>query len=172
MNDTQRFPDFEHAVSSMLTARKAVPAGRSLVVGVSTIDGAGKGYFTAKLIERLRRRSLNAIGINVDGWLNLPHVRFNTDNSAEHFYEHALRFDEMFEKLILPLKAKRSHRVVADFAEETASAYRKHKYAFEHVDVRAQSHCRGRPGFVEIQERQALLLVARVVKACGRTANS
>lgn len=25
--------------------------------------------------------------INLDGWLNLPPVRFNESNSAEHFYQ-------------------------------------------------------------------------------------
>jgi hypothetical protein len=42
---------------------------------------------------------------------------------AAHFYEHAIRFDDMFTQLILPLKEKRTHDVVADFAEETASEY-------------------------------------------------
>lgn len=131
----QAFTSFERAVSSIVSARDAIAAGRSLVIGVSGIDGAGKGHFTANLVERLGGHGLHAVGINVNGWLNPPHVRFSRDNRAEHFYERAIRFDEMFEQLILPLKAKRSHQVVADFAEETASAYRKHTYAFDNVDV-------------------------------------
>lgn len=46
--------------------------------------------------------------------------------------EQAIRFDEMFEKLILPPRAKRSCRVT--FVEET-STYRRHEDAFDNVDV-------------------------------------
>ena len=62
-------------------------------------------------------------------------MRFDPAHPAEHFYRHAFRFDEMFERLILPLRDRRSIRLEADFTEETATAYRKHVYAFEDVDV-------------------------------------
>lgn len=38
----QAFTSFERAVSSIVSARDAITAGRSLVIGVSGIDGAGK----------------------------------------------------------------------------------------------------------------------------------
>lgn len=41
----------------------------------------------------------------------------------------------MFEQLVLPLRDHRSVRVEADFAEETATDYRRHTYAFEDIDV-------------------------------------
>jgi uridine kinase len=71
----------------------------------------------------------------VDGWLNLPEVRFSRERPAERFYEKALRLDEMFEKLVLPLKQKRSVRLAADFTEETATSYRPHVYEYDDVDV-------------------------------------
>src|SRR5262249_16161084 len=49
--------------------------------------------------------------------------------------ENAIRFDEMFEELILPLKENRTHSLTADFTEETAVEYRKHDYRFENIDV-------------------------------------
>jgi len=73
--------------------------------------------------------------INIDGWLNLPARRFSQDRPGEHFYEHAIRFEELFDQLVLPLRARRTHEVVADFAEETATAYRPHAYRYENVDV-------------------------------------
>ena len=73
--------------------------------------------------------------IGIDGWLNLPPARFDPLNPAAHFYEHAIRFDEMFERLVSPLRDRRSIRLEADWAEETATAYRRHVYDFRDVDV-------------------------------------
>jgi uridine kinase len=106
-----------------------------MLVAVSGIDGCGKGYVTAHIVAELQRRGARAVGINIDGWLNLPHARFNEERPAEHFYLHAIRFDEMFGQLILPLKRDRSIRVEADFAEETAREYRKQTYEYQDVDV-------------------------------------
>jgi uridine kinase len=71
----------------------------------------------------------------VDGWLNLPDKRFSAIGPAEHFYENAIRSDELFTQLLLPLKDQRSVSVAADFAEETAGNYRQHTYSFKDVDV-------------------------------------
>jgi uridine kinase len=81
------------------------------------------------------RLGANAAGINIDGWLNLPHVRFGKKRPEEHFYRSAIRFDEMFERLVLPLKANRTYRVEFDFAEETATSFRRQTYDFRDVDV-------------------------------------
>lgn len=128
-------PEIEPAVRMILDARARTPARRSVLVGISGIDGSGKGYVTARLAAALEERGLGVANVNVDGWLNLPHRRFNEQDPAAHFYAHAIRFDELFARLVLPLKARRSHRLVADFAEETATAYRPHTYCFEDVDV-------------------------------------
>lgn len=108
---------------------------QSFLVAVSGIDGSGKGYITAQIVAELQGRGLKAVGINVDGWLNLPAVRFNKERPAETFYHHAIRFEEMFERLILPLKRDRSICVEVDYTEETAVNYRKHTYDFKDVDV-------------------------------------
>jgi uridine kinase len=121
-------------LAAILAKRKALPAERSILIGITGIDGAGKGYITEKLIAQLEQNDLRAISINIDGWLNPPHKRFNGANPAEHFYENAIRFEEMFEHLIVPLKETRSVHLEADFAAETASEYSKHLYHFEDVD--------------------------------------
>jgi uridine kinase len=74
--------------------------------------------------------------INIDGWLNLPDRRFSQKNPAEHFYEYGLRLGEMFERLVLPLRDRRTLRIEADLADPTnATAYRRHTYEFEDVDL-------------------------------------
>lgn len=107
----------------------------ALLVAISGIDGSGKGYITHRLAGSLAQRHLNIAAINIDGWLNLPDKRFSQINPAEHFYHHAIRFDELFTQLVFPLRDQRAIALEADYAEETASAYCQHLYQFEDVDV-------------------------------------
>ncbi len=121
--------------NKILEVRRSVSSQRSVLVAVSGIDGSGKGYVTAQIVKVLQVKGMRAAGINIDGWLNLPHKRFSTSNPAEHFYLHAIRFDEMFAQLVLPLRDRRSLRVEADFSDETAAEYRRHVYEFEDIAV-------------------------------------
>ena len=122
-------------VDEILDARSSIPSQRSVLTAITGIDGCGKGYVTARIVDALQTKGVRAVAINIDGWLNLPNRRFDTSNPAEHFYLHAIRFEEMFAQLILPLRDHRSLRIVADYAEETATEYRRHVYEFEDVDV-------------------------------------
>ena len=110
-------------------------AGPALLVGISGIDGSGKGYLAGRLHARLTQAGLRVAPLNVDGWLNLPGVRFSRTRPGEHFYHHALRLEQMFARLVLPLRRRRSIDIVAPHAEETATAYRDRRYAFHDVDV-------------------------------------
>jgi uridine kinase len=128
--------DVDAAVRTILDCRARVAPGRALLVSVSGIDGSGKGYVTELIISRLRGRHVQAVAINADGWLNLPSRRFDPARPAEHFYENGLRLDEMFRQLVLPLRARRSLRLVADLADATGrEGYRRHAYEYEDVDV-------------------------------------
>jgi uridine kinase len=122
-------------VAETLEARSRVPATRALLVGISGIDGSGKGFITEKLADALRTKSLNVALIPADDWLNLPHVSINRDNYAEHFYEHAIRFDEMFERLIVPLKQNRDINITADCADAKGTTYREQCYDFRNIDI-------------------------------------
>jgi len=122
-------------VAEILEARNPVQATRALLVGISGIDGSGKGFVSEKLADALRAKSLNVALISADDWLNLPHVSMNRDNYAEHFYEHAIRFDEMFERLIVPLKYHREINITADCADAKATTYRERRYDFRNIDI-------------------------------------
>ncbi|MGB8525837.1 MAG: hypothetical protein WCD75_03135 [Rhodoplanes sp.] len=127
--------DVRAVTDRILAVRASVPRERAVLVAVSGIDGCGKGWLTRQIVDELQARGINAANINIDGWLNLPDKRFSDKNPAEHFYLHAIRFDEMFAQLVLPLRDHRSVSVEADFAEETAMTYRKHTYEFADIDV-------------------------------------
>lgn len=127
--------NLEVVVGRILETRRAVPQERSALIAITGIDGCGKGYVTARIVQRLQAAGLRAVAINIDGWLNLPDKRFDPTNPAEHFYLHAIRFDEMFAQLVLPLRDQRSVRCEADHVVETATTYEPVTYEFENVDV-------------------------------------
>lgn len=106
-----------------------------MLAGISGIDASGKGFVTERLAAALRARGLSVASTSVDGWLDLPSVRFDNNDPAGNFYRRGIRMDEMFERLILPLRDRRSIRIEADHMDETASAYRKHVYNFFDIDI-------------------------------------
>src|SRR5262249_38279083 len=122
-------------VEAALTRRACQPPTAALLVGLSGIDGSGKGYLAGRLVTAFTARGLRAAAIHVDGWLNLPAVRFDPRRPAENFYENALRLDELFARLVLPLRETRSARVTMDWVEETATAGRPYTYDLEDLDV-------------------------------------
>lgn len=125
----------DEVIRKIRERRASVPDTRSLLVGVSGIDGCGKGYLARQFEAHLALHGVTPAIVNVDGWLNLPERRFNPIAPAENFYENAIRFDEFFTNLVVPLRDRRSVHLVADFVEETASGYRKHTYDFKDVSV-------------------------------------
>jgi uridine kinase len=125
----------EALIARIREVRAAVPATRSALVAVTGIDGCGKGHVTRQIVVALEGSGARVAGINIDGWLNLPRVRFSDTNPAEHFYLHAIRFDHLFAELVLPLRDHRSVRIEADHTEETATEYRRERYEFDDVDV-------------------------------------
>lgn len=125
----------DEIVSQILERRASVPDTRSLLVGISGIDGSGKGFLASQLEAYLALHAVTAAILNVDGWLNLPEKRLDRTAPAENFYQNAIRFDDFFAQLVIPLKDRRSVHLVADFTEETASSYRKHTYEFKDVSV-------------------------------------
>jgi len=130
-----RFPSLDAISARIADIARGLRKERSALIALSGIDGSGKGYVASCLSSTLSRADLRVGLINIDGWLNLPSIRFSEVNAAENFYEHAIRFDELFETLVLPLRANRRAEVEADFAEETAALYRRQMYSFEDIDV-------------------------------------
>jgi uridine kinase len=122
-------------VDVALTRRASHSPAAALLVGLSGIDGSGKGYLADYLVRALTAYGLKTALLNVDGWLNLPSVRFDPVSPGEHFYEHALRLEELFARLILPLRDQRQARVTMEWVEETATASRPYTYEFVDLDI-------------------------------------
>jgi uridine kinase len=120
--------------SKIVATRTEKSAALAIVVGISGIDGSGKGFITEKIAKRLRESGWRVAKINADDWLNLPEVCLSRRTPGEHFYEHAMRFDEMFDQLIVPLKQNRAVSFVADCADAKGNR-RKHRYEFRKIDI-------------------------------------
>ena len=120
-------------IDEILDARRTVSTERSVLTAMSGIDAGGKGYFTERLVGALRGKGVRAVAINVDAWLNID--RFDASGPAEHYYNNAIRFEEMFAETVLPLRHRRSLRVEINYAEETSTEYERRSYEFEDVDV-------------------------------------
>jgi uridine kinase len=127
--------EIARACEMIAAKRREAPSDRALLVGISGIDGSGKGYTSARLAASLRDRGYRVAVLSVDGWLNLPSVRFNLTSPAEHFYRHAIRFEELFTRLVLPLRDRRSVHLLMDFTDETAKNYRPHTFDFQDIDI-------------------------------------
>lgn len=121
-------------VTKILTQRSQTQPDKSLLVAISGIDGSGKGYITEKLVTELNEKGVNAIAINIDPWLTLPEIRFNPENPAEHFYHHAIRFDDMFQMLIHPLTEHRSINLTTVLTGQFGIPSNQ-SYDFQNVDV-------------------------------------
>ena len=122
-------------LEELVHARRYVSTDRSLLVALSGIDACGKGYLAKNWQEQLIDHGFRVALIGIDGWLNLPSKRFGGKDPARHFYEHAFRFDEMFSRLVFPLRERRSIQLEADFTEETDQEYRRQVYEFHDIDV-------------------------------------
>src|SRR5881409_3190498 len=109
-------------------------AEQAVLVGISGIDAGGKGFITEKIAKRLQELGWRVATINADDWMNLPEVCLSQHKPAEHFYEHAMRFDEMFDRLIVPLKQNRAVTLIAACADANGSR-RKHRYEFRKIDI-------------------------------------
>ena len=124
----------DQLIKMIVAKRREIEPSRPVLVGISGIDGSGKGYMTSKLSDALAS-SVNVAVINADWWLNLPKVRFSDHDAGRHFYENALRLDEMFERLILPLKQNAKVDLIADFLEDTSTAVQPQRYFYENIDI-------------------------------------
>ena len=78
---------------------------------------------------------MTAVLIHLDAWHTPPEVRFNRDNPAEHFYNHAFRFTQVFERLIEPLRRHRSIHLTVELTRLPEDDRYLYTYDFREVEV-------------------------------------
>lgn len=126
--------ELNQLITKVLHKRAEVEPGRSVLIGVSGIDGSGKGYVTQKLVAGIKAQGLQAIAINIDPWLTPPEQRFSSHLPGEHFYHHAFVFEQIFEQLIDPLRTHRSIYLETTLTGEFGIPFTQ-IYDFQDVDI-------------------------------------
>ncbi len=118
----------------MAKATSSQPQG-AVLVAISGIDGSGKGTITKKVVDELNTRNLHTVALNLDLWHYPTAIRFGQHNPGEHFYQHAFRWDELFDLLITPLKNHRSIDLEVDLLNFIEDAYYKERLSYKNVDL-------------------------------------
>lgn len=126
--------DLQNLVNEIQNRHRTRNNSNALLIGISGIDGSGKGFITHKLKPALTRRGFKVANIGVVPWQNLPAIRMSETNSGAHFYHNGIRFYALFEQLLLPLKTERSATCDMDYMEQTAEHFSSYTYRFVDID--------------------------------------
>lgn len=108
---------------------------RAPLVALSGIDGSGKTRLATALAVALADRHIDAAVVAIDPWHTPAAMRFNAADPARHFYRHAFRWEELFERLIDPLCRRRSLSLSLPLLRLTDHTWYEHAYEFRGVDV-------------------------------------
>src|SRR5438874_136868 len=93
--------DCASVIPAIVEKRKALSPERALLVGISGIDAAGKGFVTARIAELLEKRGIRPAVINIDGWLNLPDVRFHSHDRGKRLKRSIFRRSKFILRAII-----------------------------------------------------------------------
>lgn len=107
----------------------------AVLVGISGIDAAGKGTVAKHLKKKLESGGLKVALVGVEEWHEPQTIRLKKPYDAFHFYSHAFRWNDLFGKLILPLKKNRSVDLMEKLIHVHADIYFEYQYLFEDIDV-------------------------------------
>lgn len=132
---TFQHPEFESVLDKIIRTRRSFREPGALLVGISGIDGSGKSAWNRSLTEQLSVRGWNVASFNVDAWHHPPAVRFSATDPGRHFYDHAFRWDEMFDRLILPLRKNRSVTLTTHLNRQPGDVVVEHTYDYKDIDI-------------------------------------
>lgn len=129
--------DAVEIIADRAAAPGSGPTGRrtAVLAAVSGIDASGKGAIAAQIAAGLERAGLRVASIGLDPWHQPAGVRFAAEDPGGTFYRSAFRFDELFERLIEPLRRDRSIVLEERLIDLATDATYEHTFRFEHVDI-------------------------------------
>lgn len=127
-------PQLQAAASTIRALADTTRPG-ALLVALSGIDGSGKSTLSRQLASRLEANGVRVAAVGVDPWQNPQSIRFGGDEPGVHFYRHAIRFEELFDRLVRPLVARRSIDLHVRAIRTDRDVYDEFDYRYEDVDV-------------------------------------
>lgn len=108
---------------------------RGMLISMSGIDGSGKTHLSKLLAHAIEEAGLRVALIGIDPWQNPQTVRFGGANPGTHFYQYAIRFDELFSRLVDPLVAERRIHLAVKGIRTDRDVWDELRYDFEGIDV-------------------------------------
>ena len=108
---------------------------RPLLVAVSGIDGSGKTTLAREIESALAARGFRVALIGADPWHQPASIRFAEEDPAAHFYHHAFRFEDLFNRLVDPLKRDGSVTLTANLMRLNPESRYPHTYLFRRIDI-------------------------------------
>lgn len=127
--------NIDEVIEVITSRQRELSQTASLLVAISGIDASGKSTIARQVVESLKSQGLNAVLIGLDTWHHPPEKRFNEKAPAQHFYDHAFRFDELFALLINPLRRDRSAHITVELTRLPENDLYLHSYDLHEVDV-------------------------------------
>ncbi|MFN0133917.1 MAG: uridine kinase [Phycisphaerales bacterium] len=98
---------------------------RAVLIGISGIDGSGKGYVSARLAADLRSTEKRVAVIGIDDWHAPAKQRRHAVPPGIAFYEAGLRLIECFFRVVRPLARDGAVRFEADAIGPDGRSWRK-----------------------------------------------
>lgn len=126
------FPEAFARVQALVEARRN---GLCALVGISGIDGSGKSTLAGAMARELEARGVRVALLGVDDWHNPPEMRFSRVRPGPHFFEHGLRLEEMFARLVGPLRRTRSVDVTIEALQSADRTPTRKSLSFHDVDL-------------------------------------
>lgn len=124
---------FQNLIEQILIA-KSNNQNRPFILGISGIDASGKGYIS-KLIQKELIRLGHSVHLeNLDGWLQLPEIRFSKIEPASVFYQNGFRWNELKEELLEPYLKSQPLNFTMNYLEETWTHFEKKEISIQQVD--------------------------------------
>ena len=108
---------------------------KHFIVAISGIDASGKGYISQKIKQELSDRNKTVFLENLDGWLNLPSIRFNDRNPAEHFYKNAFRWQQLKDNILIPYAQNQNIDCQVLYLEETWQDFEKREVKIKDYEI-------------------------------------
>jgi len=109
-------------------------SNRALLVAISGIDASGKGSLASRLSTNLKRLGMNVATIGIDPWQTPPALRREAADPAEHFYLHGYRFEDLFDRVIEPLRRDRALDLEVELLDPAGLRFTT-RLSYEAIDV-------------------------------------
>ncbi len=110
-------------------------AATAFTVAISGIDASGKGYISQQLYQALTGKGYAVALIHTDPWQNPLPVRLKKENPAANFHENVFRWNDLFNRLILPLKKDKGIYLETTGIRTEADIYYPLIYDLRNIDI-------------------------------------